>query len=59
MNDVRRYDRPAAMVGQIISKVNGGKVEMKDLMPWGKEDKEVTLEEFVNSLGPGVKVGKR
>ena len=58
MNDVRRYDRPAALLGSILSQANGGKAKMPDLMPWGKEVKEPSLEDLIGAIG-GVQIGKR
>lgn len=60
MNDVRRYDRPAALLGSILSHAHGGKTKMADLMPWGRkgDDHEPTLEELITAIG-GVKIGKR
>ena len=59
MNDVRRYDRPAALLGSILSHANGGKAKMADLMPWGKEAaKEPTLEDLIGALG-GVQIVNR
>ena len=57
MNDVRRYDRPAALLGSILSHANGGKTKMADLMPWGKETKEPTLDDLIGAIG-GVKIGR-
>ena len=59
MNDVRRYDRPAALIGSILSATKGGKVKQSDLMPWGRDEQDKSLEDVITSLGPGVKIGKR
>lgn len=59
MNDVRKYDRPAALIGSILSHAHGGKSEMRDLMPFGKEQKEVTLEDLAGRFGGRVNIGKR
>lgn len=59
MNDVRRYDRPAALLGSILSRAFGGKAKQADLMPFGQEEKETTINDVVASFGPGVKIGKR
>lgn len=58
MNDVRRYDRPAALIGSILSAAHGGKTKMADLMPFGKDERPPTLEEIVSAFG-GVNVVKR
>lgn len=61
MNDIRRHDRPAALLGSILSRANGGKAEIKDLMPWGKkeaEEQEPSLEDIIKSVG-GIKIGER
>lgn len=57
MSDVRRFDRPAALVGSILSHANGGKLKMGDLMPWGKDEKEPSLEDIIGAIG-GVKIGR-
>ncbi len=57
MNDVRRYDRPAAILASILSQVNGGKLEPKDFMPFGADDKVASIDDLVQALG-GVKIGK-
>lgn len=59
MNDVRRYDRPAALIGSILSHAHGGKAKMEDLMPFGKEEKVASMEDIIAALGPGVRIGKR
>lgn len=59
MNDVRRYDRPAALIGSILSHAHGGKTKMEDLMPFGKEANESSLGDIMSTLGPGVIIGKR
>lgn len=61
MTDARRYDRPAAVLGSILSHAYGGKAKPIDFMPWGKEnssDKEPTLDDIITAMG-GVKIGKR
>jgi len=58
MNDVRRFDRPAALISSILSRVHGGKSEMKDFMPFGEEEKEATLEDIISVFGGVNKVGK-
>lgn len=58
MNDVRRYDRPAALISYVASRLMGGKNQMKDFMPFGKDDdKEATLEDIIQAFG-GVNIGK-
>lgn len=58
MNDVRRYDRPAALIGSILSQAHGGKTKMSDLMPFGQEeDKVATLDDIISVFG-GVNLGK-
>lgn len=59
MNDVRRHDRPAAILASILSHAHGGNAKNKDFMPWGREEKkEVTLDDLVNAFG-GVRVVKK
>lgn len=36
----RRYDRPAALLAVILSRLHGGKLEFKDMMPWPPENNE-------------------
>ena len=59
MNHVRMFDRPAALIGSILSNAHGGKAKMAELMPFGQEEKVATLDDVVASFGPGVKIGKR
>lgn len=55
MNDVRRFDRPAAIIATILSKAFGGKVKMKDLMPYGQEpERQATFAELVKELGGNI-----
>ena len=60
MNDVRRHDRPAALLASLLSHAHGGKAEMKEFMPFGKEADETaaTLDDIIAQIG-GVKIGKR
>lgn len=60
MNDVRRYDRPAAIIGSILSHAYGGKTDMKDLMPFGKEEATgVEISDFINkAFGGAIKIGR-
>lgn len=54
MNDVRRHDRPAALLAHIITSVYGGKAKIKDFLPFGvKEDenREATLDDFIKAFG--------
>lgn len=51
MNDVRRYDRPAALISKIVSQVKGGKLSMAELMPYGKETREAGIEDFIQAYG--------
>lgn len=51
MNDVRRYDRPAALLGSILSHAHGGKTKMKDLMPFGSEKDETETDDLVTAFG--------
>ncbi len=57
MNDVRRFDRPAALLSYIVQKIMGGKNRMEDFMPFGKEEKDASLEDIISALG-GVNRGK-
>ncbi len=59
MNDVRRHDRPAALLGSILSHAHGGKKKMEELMPFGKEATSAGLHDLISELGPGVVIGKR
>lgn len=55
---VRKYDRPAALLAYVASRISGGKSVMTDFMPFGREDeKEATFEDIVNIL-VGAKGGK-
>lgn len=57
-NDVRRYDRPAAILGSILSRAHGGKATQADFMPWGKDVKvDPSLEDMIGALGR-VKIGR-
>lgn len=58
MSDVRRYDRPAAQIASMISAAHGGKAKMADFMPWGQEQKEVTIDDIAKAFGK-VEYGKR
>lgn len=58
MNDVRRFDRPAALVASMISAANGGKAKMNEFMPWGPGQKQATFEDVAKALGK-VEHGKR
>lgn len=51
MNDVRRFDRPAALISKIISQSNGGKLQMTDVMPYGKETRAAGFEDFTELFG--------
>lgn len=64
MNDVRRFDGPAAIVASMVNNAHGGKAKPADLMPYGKEkpvesEEEFTPDHVLKILGKGVKVGKR
>lgn len=52
-NDVRRYDRPAALISWMASQALGGKATMQDFMPFGKEEtiSELTPEELKKAFG--------
>mgnify|MGYP003386545188 CR=1 FL=1 len=58
MNDVRRYDRPAAILASILSHAHGGKSPPRDFMPFGQEEKETTVEDIITAFG-GVEIGQR
>ncbi|WP_460640112.1 phage tail assembly protein T [Larkinella harenae] len=58
MHDVRKFDRPAALIAMILNRVHGGKATMKDYMPWGQEEKEATIEDLIAEFG-GVNIGKQ
>jgi hypothetical protein len=52
MNDVRRHDRPAALLAYVASRLGGNKCEIKDFMPFGvEEDREASLSDIMNALG--------
>lgn len=57
MSDVRRYDRPAALLGSILSHAHGGKTKMSELMPWGKEEREPSIDDIIGAIG-GVTIGR-
>lgn len=59
MNDVRRYDRAAALIASTMVNLNGGKKEMVDYMPFGKDEREPELNDIVAAFKGGIKVGKR
>jgi len=56
-NDVRRYDRPAALAAYMANRVAGGKAEMIDFMPFGKDEKQAEIGDIIEAFG-GIKVGK-
>jgi hypothetical protein len=58
MHDVRRYDRPAAIIASILSQAHGGKATPKDFMPFGRNEEEITVQDIVDGFGE-VKIGKR
>lgn len=58
LNPPRMYDRPAALIASILSKVYGGTAEQKDFMPWGQEEREATLDDLVGMF-KGAKIGER
>lgn len=53
MNDVRRYDRPAALIAHIACKLTGNKdVKMKDFMPFAmEEDRTASLADIAAAMG--------
>lgn len=59
LNYERRFDRPAAMIGHILSRAYGGKATFKDLMPYGRDADasadSASIEDIINEIG-GVKV---
>lgn len=57
MNDVRRYDRPAALLAQIGTQACGGRGKMKDFMPFGIEEQEATLDDIIRAF-KGVNIVK-
>lgn len=59
MNDVRRHDRPAALISSVLSRIHGGKATQTDFMPFGKEEKEPSVNDLLVAFGGGVKIGKR
>ena len=60
MNPNRTFDAGPAIIASLISKAHGGKAVPADFMPYyPKEEKEVTLNDLVQSFGSGVKIGKR
>lgn len=59
MNDVRRFDRPAALLSSILIKLRGGKATQQEFMPFGKEEKEeAALEDVIAVFGGVNRVGK-
>ncbi len=61
MNYMRMFDRPAALIGSILSRAHGGKATLKDLMPWpgnNNSDAAPTLDKLIEKIG-GVRIGKR
>jgi hypothetical protein len=59
MNNVRKYDRPAALISSILSRIYGGKAKIADFLPFGQTEAEKLVNELVAELGPGVAIGKR
>lgn len=58
MNDVRRFDRPAAMLGNLICRAVGSKdSKMTDFMPFGVEEKEPEFSDIVAAF-KGVNIAK-
>lgn len=57
MNDVRRFDRPAALIATVLNNTFGGKLKMESVMPYGQTEKEASLEDIVAQFG-GVNIGK-
>jgi hypothetical protein len=59
MNDVRRYDRPAALITSMAARLMGNNnIEIQDFLPFGKdEDQGSDLADFIKKIG-GVKIGK-
>jgi len=59
MNDIRRYDRPAALLAFMASRLGGGKVNsITDFMPFGmEEEQEADLSQIITALG-GVNIVK-
>ncbi len=58
MSDVRRFDRPAALIASLISRAHGGKAELRDFMPFGIDQDAVSMDEIIAAFGE-VKIGKR
>jgi len=56
-NAMRFYDRPAALQTTAIVRVNGGKAEMKEFLPYGIEEEYATMEDIIKLVG-GVKNGQ-
>lgn len=50
-NDIRRFDRPAALIASLISQAFGGKSVMRDFMPFGRDDKDAELEDIISMIG--------
>lgn len=61
MNDVRRFDRPLALLIAAVRATAGLKTSVEDFMPYGKEPVEQTpganLDEIIAAFG-GVNIGK-
>ena len=55
----RRFDRPAAVLGVILSKLHSGKLTFKDLMPWPPQENEepASVEQIFEKIGEMVKHG--
>lgn len=52
MNDVRRFDRPAALLAHLITCVaSKNPKKINDFLPFGVEEKEPTIEDFIKVFG--------
>lgn len=61
MNDVRRFDRPFALLIAAVRATAGLKTDMETFLPYGKdpvdEAQGANLDEIIAAFG-GVKIGK-
>ena len=60
LNPIRMYDQGPALIASQVNNAHGGKARPIDFIPYGKQDveKDLTEEEFIAALGPGVRIGR-
>lgn len=61
LNPIRMFDQGPALISSVISKVNGGKANPIDFMPYGKKQEDIIDgDTFLDRLSQhkGVKIGR-